>query len=122
MKNRSFSRESLRILDCWRRLSTSSCQNRSPRKNHKNVSAAKGYADIRTRVPKVEAFGVPYDSSPVQQQFEALHHGFNTMQGVAMERNNQFVMNHVAAGCSNMEDFLQYPEIFNSLVARMQNA
>ncbi|KAL5165741.1 Ethylene-responsive transcription factor ESR2 [Glycine soja] len=93
-----------------------------PKFDHKNVSAAKGYADIRTRVPKVEAFGVPYDSSPVQQQFEALHHGFNTMQGVAMERNNQFVMNHVAAGCSNMEDFLQYPELFNSLAARMQNA
>ncbi|KAG5017165.1 hypothetical protein AAZX31_08G272400 [Glycine max] len=88
----------------------------------KNVSAARGCADTRTRVPKVEAFGAPYDSSTMQHQFEAIHHGFNTMQGVSVERNNQFLMNHVAAGCSNLEDFLQYPEIFNSLVARMQNA
>ncbi|CAJ1940217.1 unnamed protein product [Sphenostylis stenocarpa] len=87
--------------------------------DHMVVSASKGYADSRLRVPKVEGFGVCYDS-PIQQ-FEALS-GFNAMQSMtSMERDNQFMMNHIA-GCSNLEDYLQYPELFNSFAARMQNA
>ncbi|TKY58699.1 Ethylene-responsive transcription factor ESR2 [Spatholobus suberectus] len=71
--------------------------------DHMVVSAAK------TRVPNIEGFGVSYDSP--MQQFEALN-GFNTMQGMSIERDGQFMMNHFP-GCSNLEDILQYPELFN---------
>ncbi|ESW25780.1 hypothetical protein PHAVU_003G064800 [Phaseolus vulgaris] len=84
--------------------------------DHVVVSASKGYADSRMRVPKVDGFGVCYDSP--MQQFEALS-GFNAMQGMSsIQRDNQFMMNHIA-GFSGIEDYLQYPELFNSFATRM---
>ncbi|RDX90701.1 Ethylene-responsive transcription factor ESR2, partial [Mucuna pruriens] len=49
--------------------------------DHRVFSATRGYDDTRMRVPKMEGFGVSYDSP--MQQFEALNgfNGFNTMQG-----------------------------------------
>nr|KYP36123.1 Ethylene-responsive transcription factor ESR2 [Cajanus cajan] len=87
------------------------------------VSATKGYGDAKMRFPKIDGFGVSYDSP--MQQFDTLN-GFNPVQGVTIERDNnsnnyQYMMNHFP-GCSNLEDILQYPELFNSFAARMQNA
>ncbi|KAK7361221.1 hypothetical protein VNO77_03269 [Canavalia gladiata] len=72
-------------------------------------------SDMRMRVPKNEGFGASYD--PSMHQFDSLSGGFNTM---SMGSEDQF-MNHVTE-CSIMENILQYPELFNSLAARMQNA
>jgi len=84
--------------------------------DHVAVSANKGYGDSRIRVPKVEGFGVCYDS-PIQQ-FDALS-GFNAMQGMtSIQRENQFMMNHIA-GFPGIEDYLQYPELLNSFATRM---
>ncbi|KAL2318094.1 hypothetical protein Fmac_031970 [Flemingia macrophylla] len=85
-----------------------------PMYDHVDVSASRGYGDANMSFPKLEGFGngngngVSYDSP--MQQFDTLH-GFNVnpMHGVSIERdsNNQFMMNHFPAGCSNMEDILQ---------------
>ncbi|XP_027348607.1 ethylene-responsive transcription factor ESR2-like [Abrus precatorius] len=90
-----------------------------PISDHMVVSATRFYDDQRTRVPKIESYGISYD--PPMQQFEN-YNGFNTIQqAMSMGSDEKFMMNHIAE-CSFMEDVLQYPEFFNSLAARMQNA
>ncbi|KAK7317671.1 hypothetical protein RJT34_02098 [Clitoria ternatea] len=83
--------------------------------DHVAVSASSQcFDDTRMmRVPKMESFGFSYE--PPMQQFEThQYHGFsNTMQGMSYGSSEQFLM---------MEDILQYPELYSSFVARMQNA
>ncbi|KAK7286942.1 hypothetical protein RJT34_22311 [Clitoria ternatea] len=83
--------------------------------DHVAVSAfSRCFDDTRmTRVPKMESVGFSYE--PPVQQFEThQYHGFsNTMHGMSFGSSEQFLM---------MEDILQYPELYNSFVARMQNA
>lgn len=87
-----------------------------PKFDHMVVS---GYDDSRMRVPKMEeGYGVSY--APPMQQYDTLN-GFNRMQSISMERENQLMMNYFAE-CPNFEDFLHYPELLKSFAARMQNA
>ncbi|XP_061356667.1 ethylene-responsive transcription factor ESR2-like [Gastrolobium bilobum] len=90
-----------------------------PISDHMPFSASQCYDDTRMRLPKIEGFGVSFDHQGFpMQKFDTLN-AFNTMQAMPMGEN-QFMMNH--AECSIMEDIFQYPEIFNSFAARMQNA